>query len=264
MGAVSAADGQDLSLDPGATQSQITDQVKDFMPGRFIGPHVGVPISVARDDDRIVQRATLGQAGRLERFDFGGEPVGAGAGDLAADALRSERAADEAIGYRGLGNGEGGESAQTGGGGEEELAGVLFTPTGGGEAEDGGGHPLGADAGRRDGGAPRQGGAIEDWHFGPVDVELDIINLHEQEGGQQVLDGAHARRSLPQRGAARGVDDERGARGNRDRAANEAPAGAGGGWAEFDRGGRAGVEAEALHRDRLSQSVSVGHNAGAL
>ena len=217
--------------------------------------------AVVADGDGVLERGAEREAGLPELLDVAHEAEGAGAGNLAAEALgreveRPALAADQ----------RGSKSISTSRrkprsyGTSSAKAAPCATRTGFRTLMVAAAAPQDHDADLVDRVDERGGAAVHDRHFGAVDLDEDVVDAEAAQGRHQVLDrrdgAAHAvaddgAERGGDDGAVMGVDDALAAAG--ETGAEEDDAVIGFGWVEGDLDRLAGMDADPLEGHAVAQ-----------
>ena len=185
-----------------AGEGQVADRVEDLVTDELVGvaQALGVDHPVLADGDGVLERGAEREAGAPQLLHVAHEAEGAGAGDLAAEDGRRQidrlaLAADHRGGEIDL-HVEA-EAALVGEQFREGLA--LGDANGLQNLQVAAARVLGDDADLVDGVDERSRAAVEDRHFGPVDLDQNVVDAEARKSGHQVLDRGRRRRSRGRR-----------------------------------------------------------------
>ena len=223
----------DVTEDRPAQQREVADQVEDLVADELVAVAELVQDAALADDDRVVERAALGEAVLPEVPHVLQEPVGAGGGELLDEHVLRRLARDRLRADHGMGAVERVADAKHVAGDDLEPAGIGADPD---RLVDDERLPTGRQghaAGRVEQRDEGSRAAVDRRDLGPVDPDLEVVEPQAGRRGHQVLDRLDPCPVDAEGGRVVGVHHARGERGDgrlvTGDAEDDAAVGAGGG-----------------------------------
>src|SRR5262245_26526071 len=209
-----ALDG-DMALERQPEQRQVAEQVEHLVAHELVGPAQPVAVQDAElvHHHGVVEVAPAGEAAPPERLHLAQEAEGAGAAQLALEALVVDHEVPELLAAdRRMGEVDRVGDPQPAARLDADQPVAVADLERAAHAQRAARNALVEDAGRPDQEHERGGAAVHHRNLGAVDLDAHVVDAEAAERGEQMLDGADARIAAPERGGEAGRGGRRAVR----------------------------------------------------
>ena len=186
---VTGAMGGDLSDDRSADQSEVADQVEDFVTDEFVAEtERAAGDMVIVEHDTVLDRTSAGKAGRAQFLNVAHETKGSSWSDFSGEVLRVQIEMKTLAADAGMGKVDLVADGEMAGRSDADALVAFADLHRLADAENADRVAQLSDSGRVKKMDEGKGAAIDDRNLGPVDVNLDVCDSVGDDGRKEVLD----------------------------------------------------------------------------